>query len=147
MPKTKSNIPHTSNRKRKKWVIVQSLLDFISRSHESIDSKGLELKLLPSQSRSTWLFSISQPMVFTETDGGGQMPKYRAEHSEVGEKVRQGEIKIGWSLNFITSVWDKLYVIVTFCQVQDGEACRVLLDLRSYSTSLALGEGKCWPCR
>lgn len=29
-------------------------------------------------------------MVFTETDGSSQMPQYRGEHSEVGEKVREG---------------------------------------------------------
>ena len=37
-------------------------------------------------------------MVFTETDGGSQMPKYRGEWSEVGEKVREGggKKKDGW---------------------------------------------------
>lgn len=29
-------------------------------------------------------------MVFTETDGSSQMPKYIGERSEVGEKVREG---------------------------------------------------------
>lgn len=59
------------------------------------------------QPRSTWLFSISQSMAFfTETDGSSQMPKYRWERFEMGDKVR-GETE-GWSARFINTDWDTL---------------------------------------
>lgn len=88
-------------------------MDFIIRNLDSIDSWGLELKLLPSQSRSTWLFPISQLMVFTETDGGSQMPEHkrktlqgRRKKVTTGCVVGVGGVwEISGSLSFISNVW------------------------------------------
>lgn len=68
-------------------------------------------------------------MVFTETDGAGQMPKYRRESSEVGEKVKEGGREISWSLNFITNVWNGSNLWMwPFSMVQAGERCGASVD-------------------
>lgn len=122
---TKSNIPHTSTN-NVLWVIVQSLVDFISKIHESIDSARLELKLLPSQSRSTWLFSISQPMVF-------YWDRRRQPNAKVQMRTLWGEREKESSYSSLSLVFGmQLSVNVNYCQLQD-------VDLGS-ERSLALCE-------
>lgn len=90
-PMTKSNIPGTSINNGL-WVICSTLWwtssagSMIPLTVRGWSSSCFHPNLVPddySQFHSRWFF--------TETDGSSQMPKYRWERSEVGEKVKGGQ--------------------------------------------------------
>lgn len=121
---TKNNIPHTSTNNVLS-VIAQSLMDFITKIHESTDSAGLELKLLPSQSRSTWLFSISQPMVFYWDRRRQPNAKVQMRTLWGEREVIEGERESSHStLSLVFGI--QLSVNVNYCQLQDSRRCKIL---------------------